>query len=76
MIRDFCHSNVNWPELRERTLDVENWRRYFWHSTKYHFSWCGIAKIGSTTWTQHMIKLKVLHSSHRIAFLDISRLRE
>ena len=58
-LRDACRLHLSADgHLLNRTLDLERWRRYLWVDSERRFAYCGIGKVGSTTWTRHLLRLK------------------
>ncbi len=58
-LRDACRLHLSADgHLLNRTLDLERWQRYLWVDSERRFAYCGIGKVGSTTWTRHLLRLK------------------
>jgi hypothetical protein len=45
------------PDLLNVNTNVTRFQKYMWHSVEHRFSYCGIAKVGSSTWANHLVTL-------------------
>ena len=53
-----CHDSAAAADDLERINNDEGrWTTHMWHSVEHRFSYCGMAKVGTTTWAKIFMKL-------------------
>ena len=60
IIKDYCNEQENDKVLKQVNKNPR-WRKDLWFDYKYHFLYCDIAKVSSSSWLHVMFQLKDLN---------------
>ena len=60
IIKDYCNKN-KYDKVLQQVNENRKWRNDLWFDYKYHFLYCTIAKVSSSSWLHVMFKLKDLN---------------